>query len=74
MAMQMNGFGNTCEHHLCLPLLDPNADGNRRYVMYHSLLAVVRQRYRPVNDNEELAGRRDLTTAMRQLSAVGGSR
>ncbi|KXL42977.1 hypothetical protein M433DRAFT_297562 [Acidomyces richmondensis BFW] len=57
----------------------PNGDADERirqymYVMYHSLLAVVRQRYRPVNDNEELAGRRDLTTAMRQLSAVGGSR
>ncbi|KAK4549185.1 hypothetical protein LTR36_007643 [Oleoguttula mirabilis] len=53
----------------------PNGDTDERirqylYVLYHSLLAVVRQCYRPSEDGEELEARRDLTTAMRQLSAV----
>ena len=53
----------------------PNGDNDERirqylYVLYHSLLAVVRHCYRPSEDGDELAARRDLTTAIRQLSAM----
>lgn len=47
-----------------------NAYKTYSYVLYHSLLAVVRQCYRPSEDAEELEARRDLATAMRQLSTV----
>ncbi|KAI7362092.1 hypothetical protein KC354_g7559 [Hortaea werneckii] len=53
----------------------PNGDAEERvrqylYVLYHSLLAVVKHCYRPSEDGDELEARRDLTTAMRALSAV----
>ncbi|KAK4553405.1 hypothetical protein LTR86_009462 [Recurvomyces mirabilis] len=53
----------------------PNGDNDERirqylYVLYHALLAVVRHYYRPSADGDELEARRDLTTAMRQLSVL----
>lgn len=39
--------------------------------MYHSLMAIVRKTYRPKGDGDEMEARRSLTTAMKQLSAVG---
>ncbi|KAI7154172.1 hypothetical protein KC316_g4953 [Hortaea werneckii] len=53
----------------------PNGDAEERirqylYVLYHSLLIVVKHCYRPSEDGHELEARRDLTTAMRALSAV----
>lgn len=38
------------------------------YVLYHSLLAIVRQWYRPSEDRDEMEARRTLTIAIRQLS------
>ena len=40
------------------------------YVLYHSLLAIVRQCYRPSADGDEMEARRNLTTAVRQLSSA----
>ncbi|KAK3618269.1 hypothetical protein LTR56_024758 [Elasticomyces elasticus] len=53
----------------------PNGDADERirqylYVLYHSLLAVVRHSYRPSEDSDDLDARRDLTTAIRQLTAL----
>ncbi|EMD00040.1 hypothetical protein BAUCODRAFT_62836 [Baudoinia panamericana UAMH 10762] len=53
----------------------PNGDADERirqymYVLYHSLLAVIRHCYRPSEDHDEMEARRDLTTAMRQLMTV----
>jgi hypothetical protein len=41
-----------------------------RYVLYHSLLAIVRQCYRPSEDGDEMEARRNLTAAIKQLSSV----
>lgn len=38
------------------------------YSIYHSLLEIVRQSYRPVEDYNEMEARRNLTIAIRQLS------
>lgn len=65
----MSAFGSTCTYSLSREW-SSNADILCRYVLYHSLLAVVRQCYRPSEDAEELEARRDLTAAMRALSAV----
>ena len=40
------------------------------YVLYHSLLAIVRESYRPLEDGDEMEARRNLTTAIRQLSSA----
>ncbi|WPG97964.1 Hypothetical protein R9X50_00074700 [Acrodontium crateriforme] len=40
------------------------------YMLYHSLLAIVRHFYRPSECNDELEARRALTTAMRRLAAA----
>ncbi|KAK5173093.1 uncharacterized protein LTR77_003215 [Saxophila tyrrhenica] len=51
----------------------PNQSADERirqylYVVYHSMLAIVRQFYRPSEDENEMQARRDFTTAVRQLS------
>jgi hypothetical protein len=38
--------------------------------MYHSMLAIVRQFYRPSEDGDEMQARRDFTAAVRQLGSV----
>ncbi|KAK0290190.1 hypothetical protein LTR91_006379 [Friedmanniomyces endolithicus] len=53
----------------------PNGDTDERtrqylYVLYHALLAIVRRSYRPSEGSDELDARRDLTTAIRQLTAM----
>lgn len=53
----------------------PNTSADERirqylYVLYHSLLAIVRQSYRPSEDNDEMEARRTLTIAIRQLSSA----
>nr|POE93226.1 hypothetical protein CFP56_19238 [Quercus suber] len=57
----------------------PNGDDDERlrqymYVLYHTLLAIVRHGYRPAEHGAELEARRDLTTAMRQLQAIAATR
>ncbi|KAF2166213.1 hypothetical protein M409DRAFT_55077 [Zasmidium cellare ATCC 36951] len=58
------GFGR-------LPIRD-TSERTRQYlyVLYHSLLAVVRQCYRPSEDGDELAARRKLTAALTQLGNI----
>lgn len=54
----------------------PNGDADERirqylYVLFHSLLAVVRHSYRPPEErDDELEARRDLIVAIRQLAAL----
>ncbi|KAK5108624.1 hypothetical protein LTR62_008115 [Meristemomyces frigidus] len=53
----------------------PNGDRDERirqylYVLYHSLLAVVRHHYRPAAESTELEARRVLTAAIGQLTAL----
>ena len=58
------GFGrlpNTTSHERCRQYF---------YVIYHSLLAIVRQCYRPSEDGNEMEARHNLSTAIRQLSSV----
>lgn len=40
------------------------------YVLYHSLLAIVRQCYRPSGNGDDMEARRNLTTAIKQLSGA----
>ncbi|KAI5361204.1 Putative aminoglycoside phosphotransferase, protein kinase-like domain superfamily [Septoria linicola] len=40
------------------------------YILYHALLAIVRQCYRPTEDGDELAARRNLTSALTQLNSI----
>ncbi|KXT10271.1 hypothetical protein AC579_6607 [Pseudocercospora musae] len=54
----------------------PNSTTDERirqylYILYHSLLSIVRQCYRPSEDGDELGARRNLTTALTQLSSIG---
>ena len=53
----------------------PNKSAEERirqylYVLYHSMLAIVRQWYRPSDDRDEMEARRALTIAIRQLSGA----
>ncbi|KAK4497166.1 hypothetical protein PRZ48_011616 [Zasmidium cellare] len=40
------------------------------YVLYHSLLAVVRQCYRPSEEGDEMGARRNLTAALTRLGGI----
>lgn len=72
MAMRRNVSGSICTNLFlsCCILESIMLTTSRSYVLYHSLLAVVKHCYRPSEDGDELEARRDLTTAMRALSAV----
>lgn len=52
------------------PIVSKSVADVIRYVMYHSLLAIVRQCYRPSEDGDEMEARRNLTAAVKQLSSV----
>lgn len=73
----MSGRGSTCEYSLSLRLLpilavmrdiEVVSDAGSRYVIYHSMLAIVRQFYRPSEEGEEMQARRNFTAAVRALS------
>ncbi|KAF2211172.1 hypothetical protein CERZMDRAFT_43979 [Cercospora zeae-maydis SCOH1-5] len=53
----------------------PNSTTDERirqylYILYHALVAIVRQCYRPSEDGVEFKARRNLTTALTQLNSI----
>ncbi|KAM3421955.1 hypothetical protein BST61_g2332 [Cercospora zeina] len=53
----------------------PNSTTDERirqylYILYHALVAIVRQCYRPSEDGDEFKARRNLTTALTQLNSI----
>jgi hypothetical protein len=54
-------------------LIDNSILTRTRYIVYHSLVAIVRQCFRPGFGGSENDARRSLTTALQYLNAIDAS-
>jgi hypothetical protein len=67
---RVRGRGDCCECCSCSDVESFILLTSHRYVVYHSVVAIVRQCFRPESNESEFNARRSLTTALQFLRTI----